>query len=97
MRYIMVAALVLALNSPLSLAQSSDRTLSCLGRIEPSGGVVRLYGPTALGAVIMDRPTTPRERPSPMPSRLLSTRVDFYQSVEELAALVERLNAYALV
>jgi len=35
-------------------AQAAGRAISCLGRIEPAGGVVRLSGPTALGAVIMD-------------------------------------------
>ncbi len=37
-----------------TLAQEAGRAISCLGRIEPSGGIVRLSGPTALGAVIME-------------------------------------------
>lgn len=53
-RYVIFSALLLALHAPSGLAQSDGRAISCLGRIEPAGGVVRLSGPTALGAVIME-------------------------------------------
>ena len=50
-----VLFLVLSLAAPVVLvAQEAGRVISCLGRIEPAGGIVRLSGPTALGAVIMD-------------------------------------------
>ena len=49
----LLIALMLALPAGLS-AQETGRVISCLGRIEPSGGVIRLSGPTALGAVIME-------------------------------------------
>ena len=50
---ILLLALMMAFPGHI-LAQQSNRAISCLGRIEPAGGVVRLSGPTALGAVIMD-------------------------------------------
>ncbi len=54
MRLPVLAALFLFTLSNLAPAQSPARSISCLGRIEPAGGVVRLSGPTALGAVIME-------------------------------------------
>lgn len=35
-------------------AQSGPRVISSLGRIEPAGGVIRLAGPSGIGAVIME-------------------------------------------
>lgn len=52
---LVILALTLILALPgATLAQPGSRAISCLGRIEPAGGVVRLSGPTALGAVIME-------------------------------------------
>lgn len=54
MRYPVLVTLCLVLSTVVATAHSNERTISCLGRIEPAGGVVRLSGPTALGAVIME-------------------------------------------
>jgi HlyD family secretion protein len=51
--FLLAITLCLALPTGLS-AQNNARVISCLGRIEPAGGIVRLSGPTALGAVIME-------------------------------------------
>ena len=51
--FILVMTLLVASPGQI-LAQQGNRAISCLGRIEPAGGVVRLSGPTALGAVIME-------------------------------------------
>lgn len=48
---LLVAALLLP--GDLLAQPTVQATVNCLGRIEPAGGLVRLSGPTALGAVIL--------------------------------------------
>lgn len=37
-----------------AFSQTAPRVITSLGRIEPAGGIVRIAGPSGLGAVIMD-------------------------------------------
>lgn len=46
--------LVLTLLLAPYVAAQESRVITCLGRIEPDGGVVRLAGPSGLGSVIVD-------------------------------------------
>lgn len=53
MRALAVAVVTLVF-SLSALSQTSPRVITSLGRIEPAGGVIRLAGPSGIGAVIVD-------------------------------------------